>query len=81
MPVDVDQPNSSLPWSSVLSPSSAQTPWVQNMTLKENILFGLPFDEDRYKQVIHACALELDLQVRRDTAWFPGGTPVMRGVC
>jgi ABC-type transport system involved in cytochrome bd biosynthesis fused ATPase/permease subunit len=28
-----------------------QTPWVQNLTLKDNILFGLPFDEARYKQV------------------------------
>lgn len=40
-----------------------QTPWVQNLSLKENILFGLPFDEEKYKQVIHACALELDLQI------------------
>jgi hypothetical protein len=28
-----------------------QTPWVQNLTLKDNIIFGLPFDEDKYKKV------------------------------
>ncbi|KIY99894.1 ABC transporter, multidrug resistance associated protein [Monoraphidium neglectum] len=40
-----------------------QSPWVQNLTLRENILFGLPYDEARYKRVIHACALELDLKI------------------
>lgn len=40
-----------------------QTPWVQNLSLRDNILFGLPFDEVRYKAVIHACALELDLKI------------------
>jgi ABC-type transport system involved in cytochrome bd biosynthesis fused ATPase/permease subunit len=28
-----------------------QTPWVQNLTLKDNITFGLPFDEEGYKMV------------------------------
>jgi ABC-type uncharacterized transport system fused permease/ATPase subunit len=40
-----------------------QTPWVQNLSLRDNILFGMPFDEARYKAVIHACALELDLKI------------------
>jgi ATP-binding cassette, subfamily C (CFTR/MRP), member 1 len=40
-----------------------QTPWVQNLTLRDNILFGLPYDEDRYKRVVHACALELDFTI------------------
>jgi hypothetical protein len=26
-------------------------------------VFGQPWEEDRYRQVIHACALELDLQI------------------
>lgn len=39
-----------------------QTPWVQNLSLRDNILFGMPFDEQKYKAVIHACALELDLK-------------------
>lgn len=40
-----------------------QSPWVQNLSLKDNILFGMPYDEAKYKSVIHACALELDLKI------------------
>ncbi|KAL6759443.1 ABC transporter [Haematococcus lacustris] len=50
-----------------------QTPWVQNLTLRDNILFGLPYDEVKYKKVIHACALELDLQI------LPQGDQSMAG--
>jgi ABC-type multidrug transport system fused ATPase/permease subunit len=39
----------------------SQTPWLQNTTIKDNILFGAPFDEKRYKKVIAACALQPDL--------------------
>ncbi|RCK55100.1 Oligomycin resistance ATP-dependent permease YOR1 [Candida viswanathii] len=38
-------------------------PWVQNTTVKENILFGKPWDEDKYNKVIYACALEADLEI------------------
>ena len=40
-----------------------QTPWIQNMTIRDNILFGLPLDEDRYNRVIEACQLESDLEI------------------
>lgn len=40
-----------------------QNPWCQNLTLRENIVFGQPWDETRYREVIHACALEMDLQI------------------
>uniref|UniRef100_A0A7S0VCE4 ABC transporter n=2 Tax=Polytomella parva TaxID=51329 RepID=A0A7S0VCE4_9CHLO len=50
-----------------------QTPWVQNLSLRENILFGLPYDEAKYKAVIHACALELDLKI------LPKGDQSMAG--
>ncbi|WIA32616.1 hypothetical protein OEZ86_003419 [Tetradesmus obliquus] len=40
-----------------------QNPWCQNLTLRDNILFGLPFDEEKYERTIHDCALELDLQI------------------
>jgi ABC-type multidrug transport system fused ATPase/permease subunit len=39
----------------------SQTAWIQNATIKENILFGSDLVEERYKEVIRACGLELDL--------------------
>ncbi len=39
-----------------------QEPWIQNLTLRDNVLFGRPFDERSYARVIHACCLEPDLQ-------------------
>ena len=43
-----------------------QSAWIQNASLRENILFGAEYDEDRYRRVIRACALEVDLQQLRD---------------
>ncbi|RIB17403.1 P-loop containing nucleoside triphosphate hydrolase protein [Gigaspora rosea] len=40
-----------------------QTAWIQNATLKDDITFGLPFDEEKYLQVIKDCCLEPDLEV------------------
>ena len=40
-----------------------QQAWIQNMSLRENVLFGSPFDEERYNRVIEACALLPDLAV------------------
>jgi ABC-type multidrug transport system fused ATPase/permease subunit len=39
----------------------SQTPWLQNATIKDNILFGSALDETRYRKVLQACALETDL--------------------
>ncbi|XP_006067665.2 ATP-binding cassette sub-family C member 2 isoform X1 [Bubalus bubalis] len=44
-----------------------QQSWIQNGTIKENILFGSEFDEKKYQQVLEACALLPDLEV------LPGG--------
>lgn len=41
----------------------SQNSWIQNMTLKDNILFGKPYDANRYAETIRVCALESDLQV------------------
>jgi ATP-binding cassette subfamily C (CFTR/MRP) protein 1 len=41
----------------------AQQAWIKNETLKNNILFNLPYDEDKYKRCLEACALTPDLQV------------------
>mmetsp|Transcript_36598 Transcript_36598/g.88345 ORF Transcript_36598/g.88345 Transcript_36598/m.88345 type:complete len:878 (-) Transcript_36598:1871-4504(-) len=45
---------------------AAQTPWILNATLRDNICFGLPFDESKYRRVIKACQLEHDLSVLTD---------------
>ncbi|KAJ6519437.1 hypothetical protein C8R45DRAFT_1066135 [Mycena sanguinolenta] len=42
---------------------AAQESWVQNETIRENILFGAEYDEVRYKKVLHQCALERDLEL------------------
>ena len=44
----------------------AQIPWIENATIKENILFGLPLDDERYDKVIEACALKKDLEMLTD---------------
>ncbi|KAF1855079.1 hypothetical protein Lal_00012825 [Lupinus albus] len=41
----------------------AQSAWLVNANVRENILFSAPFDEQRYRDVIVACALERDLQI------------------
>ncbi|TPX36938.1 hypothetical protein SmJEL517_g00979 [Synchytrium microbalum] len=45
----------------------SQVAWIQNATVRDNILFGLPFDEAKYRRVIKACCLERDFQI------LPGG--------
>ncbi|KLO19974.1 P-loop containing nucleoside triphosphate hydrolase protein [Schizopora paradoxa] len=40
---------------------ASQESWVQNETIRDNILFGSPFDEERYNKVIVQCGLERDL--------------------
>ncbi|KAL7946055.1 P-loop containing nucleoside triphosphate hydrolase protein [Trichoderma barbatum] len=44
----------------------SQTPWIENATIKNNVLFGLPFDPVRYEKVLHACALSQDLGLFED---------------
>jgi ABC-type multidrug transport system fused ATPase/permease subunit len=39
----------------------AQSPWIQSMNIRENILFNSPYEEDRYKKTLEACALLPDL--------------------
>ena len=40
-----------------------QYAWIQNTTVKENILFGKEMDKKWYKEVIDACALQPDLDM------------------
>lgn len=39
----------------------SQAPWLQSMSIRENILFFSPYDDARYKHVLEACALTHDL--------------------
>lgn len=45
-----------------------QVPWMQSKTIRENILFGSPYDEEKYMKVLKLCQLESDLKHS-----FPGG--------
>lgn len=40
---------------------ASQSPWILNATVRDNITFGLPYDEERYNKVILACQLTHDL--------------------
>ncbi|XP_055837482.1 multidrug resistance-associated protein 1-like [Episyrphus balteatus] len=40
-----------------------QQAWMQNATLRDNILFGKPYDRKRYESVIQACALKSDIEM------------------
>ena len=44
-----------------------QNPWIQNKTIKDNILFGLPYDPEKYQETIRICELTRDLEI------LPGG--------
>ncbi|KAI8332933.1 P-loop containing nucleoside triphosphate hydrolase protein [Chlamydoabsidia padenii] len=44
----------------------AQTPWLQNASIRDNILFGLPYIKDRYNRTLLACCLVPDLTILSD---------------
>ncbi|CAG8612654.1 13568_t:CDS:10, partial [Racocetra persica] len=41
----------------------SQTAWLQNASIKDNILFGLSFDSETYSEVLRVCALDRDLEI------------------
>ena len=41
----------------------AQQAWIQNATLKDNVLFNNDVREKEYHKVIEACALQQDLDM------------------
>jgi ATP-binding cassette, subfamily C (CFTR/MRP), member 1 len=45
---------------------ASQTPWILNATLRDNILFGNPIDEERYRRVLSVCQLTHDLEMLTD---------------
>ncbi|XP_057833525.2 ABC transporter C family member 9 isoform X2 [Cryptomeria japonica] len=44
-----------------------QSPWIQSGNIRENILFGSSFENDKYDRIVKACALNKDLEL------FPHG--------
>lgn len=38
-----------------------QIPWIFSGTVRENILFGLPFNEEKFQQIVNICGLTEDL--------------------
>jgi ABC-type multidrug transport system fused ATPase/permease subunit len=41
----------------------AQNAFILNISLRENILFGLPFDPEFYEKVVDACCLRTDIEL------------------
>ncbi|WFD21924.1 hypothetical protein MEQU1_000583 [Malassezia equina] len=41
----------------------SQNAWLLGTTVRQNILFGTEYDDDRYHEVLRACALEPDLDI------------------
>jgi ABC-type bacteriocin/lantibiotic exporter with double-glycine peptidase domain len=41
----------------------AQIPWIQNETVRENIIFNSPYDERKYTNILDLCELKSDLDI------------------
>ena len=57
---------------------ASQDPWLFTGTVRENVLFGLPYRHDWYVEVIEACSM------KRDIAIFPYGDETLvgeKGMC
>ena len=52
-----------------------QIAWVFSGTIRENILFGQPYNEDKYNSVLNSCALMKDIQQ------FPDSDQTVVGEC
>lgn len=52
---------------------ASQEPWIFSSSIKQNIIFNSPIDEDRYKQVLKVCALKNDFEQ------FPHGDKTIVG--
>ena len=60
----------------------SQSVWIENATIRDNVLFGLPFYERRYRETLFACALDKDVEMFLDgdsTEVGVGGTNLSGG--
>lgn len=57
-----------------------QQAWIQNATLKDNILFGSDADEQKLETVVKACALQTDLDLLPAGAETEIGEKVMKNL-
>ncbi|KAL7790293.1 ABC transporter [Trichoderma ceciliae] len=39
----------------------SQPPWIENCTIRDNIVFGYAFNAEKYRKVLQSCALDQDL--------------------
>ena len=42
---------------------ASQESWCFNSSISQNILFGKPYDKQRFNEVIRVCAMERDLKL------------------
>jgi ABC-type multidrug transport system fused ATPase/permease subunit len=45
---------------------ASQVTWLQNASIRQNIIFGAPDDEERFQKVLKACSLAPDLKILED---------------
>ncbi|KMQ95020.1 atp-binding cassette transporter sub-family c member 9 [Lasius niger] len=61
---EIQRTNGSIEWTKGLKIAYvAQRPWLQNATLRDNILFGSAYRSRRYRNVLRACALQPDVDI------------------
>jgi len=53
---------------------ASQEPWLQAGSVRDNILWGKEMDEERYRRVLDACALDHDMRVRDSLPCTSKGT-------
>lgn len=60
----------------------SQPPWIEHTSIRDNIVFGQPWDKSRYEKVIKACALTHDLEILAEgdlTSAGPAGSSLSGG--